>query len=173
MGPRLTVKERALARAYRQMIKAARRRTQGPREGAAAPSPRRREISAEHKRAIGQLPCAATLARYGVEASGVHVAHLRFSCAGFGAVNPGLQRKPDDRWCLPLSPVEHRLQHSMGEARYCAELGLDPHSLAAALWASSPDYEAMRRTLIVQVLGEQSDGAGALGDRSAAWPEPR
>jgi hypothetical protein len=27
--------------------------------------------------------------------------------------------------------------------------------------------------LIVQVLGEQSDGAGALGDRSAAWPEPR
>lgn len=167
MGPRLTVKERALARAYRQMIKAAKRRTKGSRDRASRSPPRGREISAEHKRVIGQLPCVATLARYGVEATGVHVAHLRFSCAGFGAVNPGLQRKPDDRWCLPLSPAEHRLQHSMGEARYWAELGLDPHHLARALWALSPNREAMRMELMALVLCECGDGGG-FGDPGSA-----
>ncbi len=77
--------------------------------------------------------CIATFIRSGIEVYGVHVAHLRFSSSQAGVKNPGLQRKPHDRWVLPLSPHEHRLQHGMGEKYYWNELGVDPHALAAGL----------------------------------------
>ena len=149
---RLPQKERRQAFAYRDMIRKARRRTEGAREpdrpSAVPVRLRGRVVSREHKNAIAQLFCAATFLRERVEIYGVHVAHVRFSNAAAGARNPGLQRKPDDRWTLPLAPNEHRRQHATGEASYWAELGADPHWIATELWKVSPDVMAMRNALI-------------------------
>ncbi len=139
--------ERRQALAYRKMVRRARRRTSTPR--IRINTFRGREINREHKAAIAQLFCVATAIRHGIECYGVHVAHIRFSQHYAGARNPGLQRKPDDRWVLPLCAHEHRLQHSMGERDYWAELGVDPHALAAALFDASPDIAEMQ--LLLQV----------------------
>jgi hypothetical protein len=98
----------------------------------------------------------ATAIRFGLEKGGVHVAHIRFSKASANARNPGLQRKPDDRWTLPLCPYEHRLQHSTSEPAYWADLGVDPHELASALWEISPDVLAMTERLRAEVLQVRS-----------------
>jgi hypothetical protein len=146
----LSTKERQLAAAYRAMIRDVRRRA--PKVGVFAGRPLRgRQLDQAHKAAISRLPCAATLRRVGVLIYGVHVAHVRFSNASAGATNPGLQRKPDDRWTIPLSPDEHRLQHRQGENAYWAELALDPHQLAIELYAQSPNQADMLSALIAQV----------------------
>jgi hypothetical protein len=150
----LTTSERRIAQNYRAMIKQARRRAPKTAVTMSA-SPRGRQLDPEHKAAISRLPCVATLRRHGVLSFGVHVAHLRFSNAAAGARNPGLQRKPDDRWTLPLSPCEHRLQHQMGEADYWSNLGLDPHQLAQALYEHSPDLDAMLEVLLFHLEADQ------------------
>ena len=144
---RLTLQERALASAYRRMLKAARRRSAEPKPVVPSRPFRGRRLDKDHKAAVSALCCLATYRRRGVLRFGVHVAHLRHSSASYGAVNPGLQRKPDDCWTLPLCPEEHRLQHSMGEAAYWAELKLDPHAIATALYDASPDPVAMTEVI--------------------------
>jgi hypothetical protein len=145
MSLTLTRSERGRARAYRAMIKRARRRA--PRPKLRSAPLRGRHIDKGHKAAVAQLFCIATFIRHGVEVYGVHVAHLRFSSHRDSATNPGLQRKPDDRWVLPLSPNEHRLQHSMGERAYWEALRVDAHALAAALYNVSPNIAAMNAEL--------------------------
>ncbi len=146
MGLQLTVKERRLAIAYRSMRRRVRHRS--PQSPGGANRPLRSGVSTQaHKAAIAQLFCIATAIRYGLEKGGVQVAHLRFSSAAHGKVNPGLQRKPHDRWTLPLCAAEHRRQHAGAEAAYWEELGVDPHAIAQALWEVSPNVEAMRVVL--------------------------
>ena len=147
---RLTPSERKRALVYRNMIKKARARSKAaaPHAHLSTSNLRRgRQIDPGHKQAISQLFCLATAVRTGLEIRGVHVAHVRASSAAAGARNPGLQRKPDDRWTVPLSPLEHRLQHAVGERVYWAGLRLDPHEVARALFEASPDLDAMRQTL--------------------------
>ena len=165
---RFTPRERRQAFAYRDMVRRARRRSRASREGPASPPRplRGRQIDKPHKAAVARLFCLATHIRTGAEITGVHVAHLRFSNTAAGARNPGLQRKPDDRWTLPLSPNEHRRQHAMGESIYWAELGVDPHRAAAELWAASPAVEAMRQVLRTcrQNTGGTSSPSGRPAD---------
>ena len=122
-------------------------------------------IDRDHKAAVAQLFCIATSIRAGVELYGVHVAHLRFSNAAAGARNPGLQRKPDDRWVLPLSPMEHRRQHAIGEQTYWTELGVDPHAIATALWTASPQgpscmLAVLRLATAASSRGDRGDAGG-------------
>jgi len=146
MSLQLTKRERKQASAYRAMMRRVRKRS--PKSAPVAKSSARgRQLSRAHKAAIASLFCVATAIRFGIERRGVHVAHIRFSNASAGARNPGLQRKPDDRWTLPLCPEEHRLQHAMNEAEFWRELNIDPHALAAALWAVSPDQKEMEHVL--------------------------
>ena len=146
MGLQLTVKERRLAKAYRSMRRRVRQRS--PQSSRGSASPLRSGVSTQaHKAAIAQLFCIATALRIGLEKGGVQVAHLRFSSAAHGKVNPGLQRKPHDRWTLPLCAAEHRREHAGSEATYWEELGVDPHQIAKALWEASPDVERMRAAL--------------------------
>lgn len=91
---------------------------------------------------VSQLPCAATMARTGREAYGVHVAHVRHSYPHPGWSNPGLQVKPSDWRTLPLAPHEHAAQHAMNEAAYHKALGIYPPDLCAELRAAFPDLEA-------------------------------
>jgi hypothetical protein len=146
MGLQLTVKERRLAKAYRSMRRRARQRSpQTPQR--AGKSLASGVSTAAHKAAIAQLFCLATALRYGLEKGGVQVAHLRFSSASHGKVNPGLQRKPHDRWTLPLCAAEHRRQHAGSEVAYWEGLGVDPHQIAKALWDVSPNEAQMRAVL--------------------------
>lgn len=65
----------------------------------------------------------------------VEAAHIRYGAPG--APNPGLQRKSNDRRCVPLCTGHHRLgpgaQHSMNERAFWASHGKDPDVIAAGL----------------------------------------
>lgn len=77
---------------------------------------------------IRQLPCCVT-GRYGVEA-----AHLSYANPMFAHYGRGKGTKVSDRWVLPLSPEEHRKQHSMNEQYYWETFPWSPHILALTLW---------------------------------------
>lgn len=150
MALQFTPRERRQARSYRSMVRKVRQRqppaARSKAFGGGAAGFARRSTRA-HLAAVAQLFCVATAVRFGLEKTGVHVAHIRFSSAAFAKVNPGLQRKPHDRWVLPLSPHEHRRQHAGSEQAYWAELNIDPHWLAEALWDASPNVQAMQDRL--------------------------
>lgn len=174
----LTRAERAQAIAYRRMVQRARKRAKPRKLGsgnaiqprpALSQSPKQRHhrgrvIDPLHKAMIAQLFCVATAIRFGILDQRVQVAHLRYSSARHGARNPGLQRKPDDRWCLPLAPHEHRLQHSKGEAVYWAELGIDPHTLASQLWDASPCLQEMKQALVDAIANTISRRTLQMGE---------
>lgn len=63
-------------------------------------------------------------------------AHIRFADPTAGRMNPGLGRKPDDRWCLPVCRRHHEAQHLAGnEARWWAqEVGVDPSDVARSMY---------------------------------------
>ena len=119
---------------------------------------------------MAQLFCLATAIRTGLELGGVHVAHVRASSASAGATNPGLQRKPDDCWTVPLSPREHRRQHAVGERAYWTELGVDPHSVARRLFDVSPDLELMREVLRAAYHQPTSRTRAAAAAGKVSWP---
>lgn len=66
-------------------------------------------------------------------------AHVRFSDAASGNVNPGVGAKPSDRFCVPLCAGCHLddpgAQHRVGERKFWARVGIDPYALAATLYA--------------------------------------
>jgi hypothetical protein len=79
------------------------------------------------------LPCVVSGMRYGIEA-----AHIRFSDAAWGKINPGIQRKPDDKWALPLTAEMHRLdqdaQHNGNERKFWERHRIDPLKISDKLW---------------------------------------
>jgi hypothetical protein len=71
-------------------------------------------------------------------------AHLRFGEAKVGRLNPGLGKKPDDRWVLPLCRKHHEAQHAAGnERRWWAEVGIDPNQACQERHAA---YLAVQRS---------------------------
>ena len=100
---------------------------------------RPRQKSPVHLDWLRTLPCVVT----GQQAE---AAHIRFGSWQHGKRETGMGERPDDKWCVPLSPEEHRLgnrsQHTMSERRYWNEKGIDPVIIAALLWAVSGDTEA-------------------------------
>ena len=69
-------------------------------------------------------------------ASPVDACHIRYSNPAVGRINPGLQSKPSDRWCVPACRACHERQHSMNERAYWASVGIDPDALANRLYAA-------------------------------------
>jgi hypothetical protein len=67
----------------------------------------------------------------------VEAAHLSTANPKYGHMGRGKGQKAHDRWALPLSQDEHRLQHHQGEATYWRErwvrLGIKPHFTALVL----------------------------------------
>lgn len=65
-------------------------------------------------------------------------AHIRFSDHKVGRQNPGVGRKSDDRWCLPLCRKHHEAQHAYGNERKWWEVVVraDPSELAARHYAA-------------------------------------
>lgn len=55
-------------------------------------------------------------------------AHLRYSDAKVGRMNPGVANKSDDKWVLPLCRHHHDAQHACGnEPRWWSQWGIDPN----------------------------------------------
>lgn len=55
-------------------------------------------------------------------------AHLRFGEPKVGRLNPGMGRKSDDKWVLPLCRKHHDAQHAAGNERaWWSSVGLDPN----------------------------------------------
>lgn len=96
---------------------------------------------------IRGLPCVAGLVHGGCSGR-VQAAHFRASVPG--RPNPGMGRKPDDRWSTPLCAGHHLYdQHRGGELGFWRRLGIDPVILCGDLYAA---YQAARPGVAVLKL---------------------
>ena len=77
-------------------------------------------------------------------------------CGKIGEVDPmhvrggtggGMGLKPADKYTVPGCRQCHSKQHQIGEARFWAELGVDPVDCALRLWRVSGDMMAGRRAV--------------------------
>lgn len=105
---------------------------------------RGRQEDAVHLALIRQLPCLVTGERERVEA-----AHIRYSSALFGKLNPGTGAKPDDRWTVPLCARLHTeaadAQHRAGEEWWWEERGINPLLIAQRLHDLSTGLRAVKQ----------------------------
>lgn len=101
---------------------------------------------------IRQLPCLCC----GVEPAG-EAAHVRMASAAFGKAS-GLQKKPDDKWALPLCADDHRLarhaQHKMSELSFWGKLRINPMLAAHRLYQKRGDLVAMQ-AMAISIIGER------------------
>jgi hypothetical protein len=73
---------------------------------------------------------------------GCEACHIRTGSALHRKKHTGMQQKPDDCWTLPLSPDEHRQQHSDNEMAFWRSHNIDPLELALKLYEVSGQFEA-------------------------------
>lgn len=87
---------------------------------------------------LRRLPCVAGAVEGAATCDGpIQAAHLRFSDAARGRTNPGMMRRPDDRFACSLCEKHHiRDQHAGSERAFWARLGIDPGELTDALYAA-------------------------------------
>ena len=76
---------------------------------------------------IRQVPCIVT------GTLPVEAAHLSTANPKYCHMGRGKGQKAHDRWALPLSPEEHRVQHSLGERLYWGISKIDPWLTALVL----------------------------------------
>ncbi len=102
-----------------------------------------REVDEGHLAAI-RLLCCCRCGRMPAEA-----AHIRYGDRAHGERSFGIGEKPHDRRAVPLCAECHRdgrdAQHRNGERKWWRRQGIDPHALAAKLYAVSPDHDAMMK----------------------------
>lgn len=81
-------------------------------------------------------------------------AHVRFASAAYGK-SSGLQKKPEDRWALPVCGQDHRVathaQHNRNEQEFWASLGINALDTCVKLYAQRGDLVAMRAVVMVAI----------------------
>jgi hypothetical protein len=101
----------------------------------------------DHLGFIRKLPCCVCGSRRDVEA-----AHIRMPSIMHGKGKTGMGTKPDDAFVTPLCAACHRTapdsQHNGSEEAFWERSGVDPFSVALALYASSGNEAAAE--LIIQ-----------------------
>jgi hypothetical protein len=116
--------------------------------------PTRSRISPEERNPdylalVRQCPCLSC----GLDPCG-EAAHVRFASAAFGKAS-GMQKKPEDRWALPVCGWDHRIvktaQHQRNEEQFWADLGINPLITCERLYAQSGDMVAMRAVVFVTI----------------------
>lgn len=111
----------AIRRRVRQAARKARPRPAKPDRG--------RERDPGFLAYLRRQPCEA--AHLGGCKGPIEAAHVRYSDASRGVVNPGMGRKNHDRHCLPLCAHHHRnVQHKMNERRFWQMVEKDPYVVA-------------------------------------------
>lgn len=112
-------------------------RTSLPKTKAARVNKQARQRDPVYLAWLRRQPCAAR--HLGGCSGPIEAAHIRFSDAAAGRVNPGMQRKPDDRYAAPLCSGHHRegpqAQHRGGERAWWSSIGLDVGQVLADLWS--------------------------------------
>jgi hypothetical protein len=102
---------------------------------------RPRQRSGMHLKWIRTLPCTIC-----GKQGNIHAAHLRAASLRHGKLGTGIGQKPDDAWTTPLCAEHHVLdetaQHQNQELVFWRQHGIDPFTLALALWRASDDDEA-------------------------------
>lgn len=78
---------------------------------------------------------------------GCEACHIRIGSAVHRKKHTGMQQKPDDSWTLPLTPAEHKQQHSENELLFWRSYGIDPFELAIKLYEITGDIEAGKRII--------------------------
>jgi len=74
--------------------------------------------------------------------------HIRYGDPKHRKPKTGKGRKPDDAWTVPMTPAEHRMQHSMNEVAFWDRTGIDPLEVAHQLYRFSGNIEAGRRIIM-------------------------
>ena len=116
---------------------------------------------ADYLAMVRQCPCLCC----GSDPCG-EAAHVRFSSAAFGK-SSGMQKKPADRWVLPLCGDDHRLarhaQHRQNEEAFWYNLGINALVTCERLYAKRDDLVAMRAVCFV-VISERTLSRPDHGD---------
>jgi len=81
-------------------------------------------------------------------AQGCEACHIRYGDPRHRKPKTGKGVKPDDAWTVPMTPEEHRLQHSGNEKGFWDRIGIDPLEVAHQLYAHSGDLKAGRRIIM-------------------------
>lgn len=81
----------------------------------------------------GKMPCEAC--------------HIRTGSAKHRKKQTGIGQKPDDCWTLPMTPEEHRAQHSTNEMDFWRQFGIDPFDVAEQVYRVTGDEAAARAIL--------------------------
>lgn len=100
---------------------------------------------------VRSLPCVVT-GNFPVD-----VAHVSYAAPEYGKTGRGKGQKEDDRWTVPLHPLEHRAQHSGNERAYWQRVGIDPCVIALALWGCYPNEELA--LLVIEHANRQAQRA--------------
>jgi hypothetical protein len=115
------------------------------------PAPRKdaTDQDADYLKLVRQCPCL----HCGMDPC-YEAAHVRMASAAHGKAS-GLNKKPPDRWALPLCPDHHRLlatcQHHRGEQLFWDELGINALMTCAKLYAQRGDLVAMRAVVFTTI----------------------
>lgn len=74
-------------------------------------------------------------------------AHLRASSAKYDKINPGVGKKPDDKWALPLLHQHHMAMHDYGdEVGWWAVHGIvDPFAMCMRYYAAYRNETRLNR----------------------------
>ncbi|MFY8163940.1 MAG: hypothetical protein ACOVKC_06850 [Brevundimonas sp.] len=84
---------------------------------------------------LRRCPCAAQ--HLGGCSGPIEAAHVRYSDASKGAINPGMQRKNHDKFANSLCRAHHQNdQHTRSEQSFWASLGKDAYDTAAKSYAA-------------------------------------
>lgn len=131
--------EKPVKEAARQERKAsAKARTNGRErrvDHASAKPDRGRERDPGFLAYLRRQPCEAR--HMGDCAGPIHAAHVRYSDASKGSVNPGMGRKNHDRHANPLCEHHHlHDQHKRNERAFWQSLGKDAYDTAARHYAT-------------------------------------
>lgn len=78
---------------------------------------------------VRSLPCVVT-------GQAAEAAHLSSQNKAYGHYGRGKGQKASDCWALPLTRREHVKQHKINELKYWAQVGINPHALARALYGT-------------------------------------
>lgn len=68
-----------------------------------------------------------------------------------GKANPGLGRRPDDRWAVPQCHRCHMEMHSTGERTYWEALGIDVVEVARLLYENRADLDRMMVVVVKKI----------------------
>lgn len=120
---------------------------------------RKPQKSKDYLSFIHRLPCVVT------GATVVEAAHLSYAAPQYGHYGRGKGSKAPDRWVLPLSPDEHRRQHSGNEMAYWRSVGINPHILCLTIYGLFSEMGEDAEPFASAIINQQLAVNGRLPSR--------